>query len=58
MVLFVYVLFYRTSTNQEDLDTLSNLSVLIADTVNGMCCLLPVLLSGSFSNDLYSGVKY
>jgi hypothetical protein len=57
MVLFVYVLFYRTSTNQEDLDTLINLSVLIADTVNGMCCLLSALLSVSFSNDLYSGVK-
>lgn len=57
MVLFVYVLFYRTSTNQEDLDTLINLSVLIADTVNGMRCLLSVLLSVSFSNDLYSGVK-
>jgi hypothetical protein len=57
MVLFVYVLFYRTSTNQEDLDTLINLSVLIADTVKGMCCLLSVLLSVSFSNDLYSGVK-
>jgi hypothetical protein len=57
MVLFVYVLFYRTSTNQEDLDTLINLSVLIADTVNGMCCLLSVLLCVSFSNDLYSGVK-